>query len=99
MHDSIAGKQPDCHDWQVLPGSHKSSFPRPHGLFGTYGFGARKAFRENGNVNIKASEMPLPESYKKLGMKPICPNAGDMMVMPEVRSPPNDYLIAPLHGY
>eukprot|EP01043_Picozoa_sp_COSAG02_P002371 COSAG02_NODE_54_length_43941_cov_54.857990_47_plen_54_part_00 len=29
--------------------------------------------------------MPLPESYKKLGMKPICPNAGDMMVMPEVR--------------
>ena len=27
--------------------------------------------------------MPLPEAYKKLGMKPICPNAGDMMVMPE----------------
>ena len=67
----------------MLPGSHKSSFSRPLSLFGTYGFAARKEFREHGNLHLKASEMPLPESYKKLGMKPICPNAGDMMVMPE----------------
>lgn len=67
----------------VLPGSHKSNFPRPHSLFGSYGLAARQQFRENGNTHVVASEMPLPDTYKKLGMTPVFPKAGDMMVMPE----------------
>ena len=27
--------------------------------------------------------MPLPEEHRKIGMTPICPKAGDMMIMPE----------------
>ena len=61
----------------------KASFTRPLGLYGSYGLAARKAFRENGNANRVSSEMPLPEEYRKIGMTPICPRAGDMMIMPE----------------
>ena len=61
----------------------KASFTRPLGLYGSYGLAARKAFRENGNANRVSSEMPLPEEHRKIGMTPICPKAGDMMIMPE----------------
>ena len=61
----------------------KASFTRPLGLYGSYGLAARKAFRENGNANRVSSEMPLPEEHRKIGMTPICPRAGDMMIMPE----------------
>ena len=69
----------------MLPGSHKASYLRPDSLFGAFSQDSRVSGTSGANVGIFDDPMrhELPQELQELGMRSLCPRAGDALLLPE----------------
>ena len=67
----------------VLPGSHKAAYHRPDDLFSVFSQDSRRSHRETPEVFDDPARQELPQELQELGMRSLCPRAGDALLLPE----------------